>query len=502
MRHFMSRRGSGARRGVAIGALTLVSALSSALGTEASQQPISDQVRLALVQQTMQPPAQTSPAQSAPVRSQPTTPATPSASGTALSLSLSDAIARGLEHNLNILLSEAGVEGAQGARFQALSTLLPDFSGSLGFNRQKINLDQFGFSFPGFPKLIGPFNVYDARVSVSQAVVDVSAIAHLRSRVQSLQAAKYTAQDARDAIVLAVANLYLDAVAAASRIEAAEAEVNTARALFDQATDMKQAGTVAGIDVLRAQVQLETQQQQLIVLRNEWAKQKLAMARAIGIDPRQPIELSDRVGYHALAPMSADDAINRALGQRADLLAATAMVGAAELERVSAQTGRLPSLRVNGNYGPVGQTPGGSLITYALGAEVQVPIFEGGVVRARTLQADAELRQRRAQLDDLKRQVQYEVQTALLDLAAADERVRVAQHTVTLAAQTQTQAQDRFRAGVASNLEVVQAQEAVARANEAFISSVYEHNLAKAALARSLGVADKSITQFISGAQQ
>jgi outer membrane protein TolC len=287
-----------------------------------------------------------------------------------------------------------------------------------------------------------------------------------------------------------------------SRIEAAEAEVNTAKALFDQAADMKQAGTVAGIDVLRAQVQLETEQQQLIVLRNDHAKQKLALARAIGIDPRQPIELSDRVAYHAIEPMSADDAINRALTQRGDLLAASALVNAAQSEKSSAQSGRLPSLSVNGNYGPVGQTASGALVTYALGAEVHVPIFEGGTAHARTLLADAELKQRRAQLDDLKRQVQYEVQTALLDLGAADERVRVAQHTVTLAKDTQQQAQDRFRAGVASNLEVVQAQEAVARANEAFISSVYEHNLAKAALARSLGVADKSITQFISGAQQ
>lgn len=486
MRHFISRRASDALRRVAIGALTLVTGLPSAVGAAAPQQPLSEQVRVALAQQTTQPGTSTAPQ-------------TP---GTSLPLSLGDAITRGLEHNLSILVSEAGVEGAEGARFQALTTLLPSLGGNLSFNRQKLSLDQFGFNFPGFPKLIGPFNVYDARVSLSQSVVDVSAIAHLHSRVQALQAAKYSAQDARDAIVLAVANLYLDAVAGTSRIEAAEAEVNTAKALFDQATDMKQAGTVAGIDVLRAQVQLETEQQQLIVLRNQLAKQKLALARAIGVDPRQAIELSDRVGYRAMAPMSADEAITRALGQRGDLLAATALVGAAQQERFSAQSGRLPTLHVTGNYGAVGQTTSSSLVTYALGAEVHVPIFEGGVAHARTLQADAELRRRRAELDDLKRQVQYEVQTALLDLGAADERVRVAQHTVTLAQQTLQQAQDRFRAGVASNLEVVQAQEAVARANEAFISSVYEHNLAKAALARSLGVADKSITQFISGAQQ
>jgi outer membrane protein TolC len=490
MRHFISRRASGAVRRLAVGALALVAGTLGTARAGSAQQSFTEQVRLALAQQTKQTPASAT-----------QTPASATQTSAPLSLSLTDAINRGLEHNLNILLAQAGIEGAQGDRFQALSTLLPDLSGKLAFNRQKINLDQFGFNFPGFPKLIGPFNVYDARVSVSQSVVDVSALAHLRSRVQALQAAKYSAQDVRDAVVLAVANLYLDAVAGISRIEASEAEVNTAKALFDQATDMKQAGTVAGIDVLRAQVQLETEQQQLIVLRNDLAKQKLSLARAIGIDPRQPIELSDRPAYHAMEPLSADDAINRALAQRGDLQAAVALVNSAQAEKFSAQSGRLPSLSVNGNYGPVGQTASGSLITYALGAEVRVPIFEGGVAHARTLVADAQLRERRAQLDDLKRQVQYEVQTALLDLGAADERVRVAQHTVTLAKDTQQQAQDRFRAGVANNLEVVQAQEAVARANEAFISSVYEHNLAKAALARSLGVADKSITQFISGAQ-
>jgi outer membrane protein TolC len=466
---------------------------------EEPRQPIAEQIRQALAQSSSSPQTASpqAPQPPTPTASQPAQP-----TNTALPLSLSEAIGRGLDHNLAILVSQAGITGAEGNRFQALGALLPDLAGNLSYNRQKINLDQFGFNFPGFPKLIGPFNVFDARVSMSQAVVDVGAIERLRSRVQALSAAKYDAQDARDTVVLAVTNLYLEAVAGLSRIEAAEAQVNTAKALFDQATDMKQAGTVAGIDVLRAQVELETQQQLLIVLRNDHAKQKLSLARAIGIDPRQPIELTDRVGYHMLQPLTPDDAINRALGQRPDLMAAAAQVASAELQKRAAETDRLPSLHVNANYGPVGQTASGALVTYAMGAEVHVPIFENGQAHAHALQAEAEIRQRRAQLDDLKRQVQYEVQTALLDLGAADERVKVAEHTVTLATDTQTQAQDRFKAGVASNLDVVQAQESVARARENYITSVYEHNLAKASLARSLGVADKSITQFISGAQQ
>jgi outer membrane protein TolC len=432
-------------------------------------------------------------------------PAVSTAADAPLPLSLSEAIDRGLKANLGVLLGQARVRTAEGERWEALSELLPNVDGHISETRQRANLESFGFTadlLPGVPKIVGPFNVFDARITASQAIVDISGIDRLRARNRSLSASKYSAQDARDVVVLGITNLYLQAVSATSRIEAKQAETATSKALFDLATDMKQAGTVAGIDVLRAQVQWQADQQQLIVLRNDFAKQKLVLARAVGLDPTKPIELTDRITYQATPPMTVDAALSRALEQRADLKAANARLAAAQLEKRASSEERLPTFGITGNYGVIGLKATDSLMTFAIGAGVTVPIFEGGRVNGKIAKADATLRQRQAELDDLTRGVKYEVQAALLDLGAAAERVQVAQSSVTLAGEQETQAQDRFKAGVANSLELVQAQAAVAAANEAYIAAVYEHNLAKASLARSLGIADASIKQFVSGAIQ
>lgn len=420
----------------------------------------------------------------------------------ALPLSLAEAIDRGVKENLGVLLGQAGIRAAEGDRWTALSDLLPHVDGHVSETRQRNNLEAFGLTLPGIPKIVGPFNVFDARVSGSQTVVDLSAVDRLRARLRALNAAQYNAQDARDTVVLAVTSLYLQAVSGTSRIEAKVAETATAKALYDLAVDLKQAGTVAGIDVLRAQVQYQSEQQQLIALRNDLAKQKLVLARAIGLDPARPIALTDRIAYQAMEPLAVETALQRALDQRPDLKAATARLAAAQIEKRAAREERLPTLDVSGNYGVLGLTAEGAIPTYAIGAAVNVPIFQGGRVNGKIARADALLRQRQAELDDLTRQVKYDVQAALLDLGAAAERVQVAQSTVQLAGQQEQQAQDRFKAGVASSLELVQAQQAVAGANEAYIASVYEHNLAKASLARSLGSADASLKPFVSGANQ
>lgn len=420
----------------------------------------------------------------------------------ALPLSLAEAVDRGVKENLGVLLGQAGIRAAEGDRWTALSDLLPHVDGHVSETRQRNNLEAFGLTLPGIPKIVGPFNVFDARVSGSQTVVDLSAVDRLRARLRALNAAQYNAQDARDTVVLAVTSLYLQAVSGTSRIEAKMAETATAKALYDLAVDLKQAGTVAGIDVLRAQVQYQSEQQQLIALRNDLAKQKLVLARAIGLDPTRPIALTDRIAYQAMEPLAVETALQRALDQRPDLKAATARLAAAQIEKRAAREERLPTLDVSGNYGVLGLTAEGAIPTYAIGAAVNVPIFQGGRVNGKIARADALLRQRQAELDDLTRQVKYDVQAALLDLGAAAERVQVAQSTVQLAGQQEMQAQDRFKAGVASSLELVQAQQAVAGANEAYIASVYEHNLAKASLARSLGIADASLKPFVSGANQ
>jgi outer membrane protein TolC len=341
--------------------------------------------------------------------------------------------------------------------------------------------------------------VFDARVSLSQTIFDYSAIERLRASNASEAASKYAYQDARDMVVLICSNLYLQAITGAARVDAARVQLRTADALYKRAVNLKAAGVVAGIEVLRAQVQLQSQQQRVIFLENELAKQKLALGRAIGLPSGQQIELTDRVPYSAFEGMTLEDSLRQAYAARSDFRAVGAALEAAEAARRAAQGEALPSVHFDAAYGDIGNTAGTAKMTYLVAATLRVPIFQGGRVRGRVLQADAALLQQQAQLEDLRGRIDYEVRAAFLDLKAADDFVRVAQSTTDLANQQLAQAQDRFTAGVASNIEVVQAQEAVATATESYLSSLYAHNLAKVSLARALGIAEKSAGRFLGG---
>ncbi len=417
-----------------------------------------------------------------------------------LTLSLTDAIARGLKQNLGLILGQQGVQAATGSRWAALSGLLPTVGFRVGEAREVINLEAFGFPVPaGTSPLIGPFNVFDIRLSGSQTIFDYSAIQAAHAGDEGLKAANFTYKDARDTVVFTIANLYLQTVTGASQIEAAQAQVKTSQALYNRAVNMKQSGVVPAIEVLRAQVQLQAQQQRLIFLENEYAKEKLTLARAVGLPLEQRFELTDKVPYAALQAMSLDDALKQAYEMRSDFKASQALVRAAEDTKRAAEGERYPSVGLTADIGKIGPTPSSALRTYSVAAGVQVPIVRSGTIKARVLQADASLQQQRAQLEDLRARIDFEVRSAFLDLKAADDRVKVAQSAVELADQQLTQAQDRFSAGVASNIEVVQAQEAVATASDNYISSLYAHNVAKISLARALGVAEADASHFLGG---
>lgn len=418
-----------------------------------------------------------------------------------LALTLPDAIGRGLKYNLGLVLGQQGVRTAEAARLRALNRLLPNIDFRASETVQQINLAALGFSgFPGIPQIIGPFSVVDARASMTQPVLDLSARYGARSGREGARAAQSSYEDTRDLVVLAVAGLYLQATAGQARIEAVRAQLATAEALYKRAVDMKGAGVVAGIDVLRAQVEMQAQQQRLIFFRNEYEKQKLSLARAIGLPVGQQFSLSGQLSYTPPPAITFEQAVEEAYRSRGDYRGALALVSAAESARRAAQAERYPTLSLDGNYGAIGRTPGQSHGTFAAAASLTIPVFQGEQVKANVLEADALLEQRRAELEDLRAGIHYQVRTAFLDLTAAGDQVQVAKSEVDLAAQQLTQAQDRFAAGVVNNIEVVQAQEAVATANENYISSLYSYNFAKASLARSLGGAEKRSREFL-GAQ-
>jgi len=429
----------------------------------------------------------------------------PSGAATAdvLSLTLDDAVARGLAHNLGLILGQEAVLEAEGARREARADLLPQVRGEAYAEREKVSLAAFGFTglpgLPGTPEILGPFNVVDARGYVSQTVLDFHAIRHARAAALDLSAAEHQQRRTRDDVVLACANLYLQAVAGESRVAAARAQLTTAQALYDLAADRKKAGLVAGIEVLRAQVELAAQRQRVIVAESDAAKQKLVLARAIGLPLGQAFRLADDMPFAALPQVGLEQALQRAYAARSDLQAAQARVDAALQERRAAAGEGLPSVGVSGDYGAIGNNVAGARPTYNMSVNLRVPLFEGGRTQAKVQQAECRVRQETAILEDLRAGIYYEVQSALLDLEAAGERVGVAESAVALAQQQLEQAQDRFTAGVAGNIEVTEAQEALARATEDRIASLLEHNVSKALLARALGAAETGYAEFVRG---
>ncbi len=419
-----------------------------------------------------------------------------------LPLAISDAIARGLKHNLSSLLGKEGIRGAQGSRDRARSQLYPNLSAAVSESQQQVNLEALGFrGFPGMPTVVGPFSVFDIRVYLSQTVLDFKALNEMRSADERVQAAEFSYRRIRDEVALLCGDLYLQAVAGKGRIQAYRAQLETARALYDLAVDLQQAGVAPGIDVLRARVELQAQQQRLIEVENQFEKQKLRLAHAIGLPLGQQFDLTDEMPSATLTSPGFEDALERAYRDRADYQAAAVQVQAAESTKKAAESERLPSMKVTANYGINGPGPGNSHGSYSVAAGIRIPVFEGGSASAKILEAEAAVRQKQAELEDLRSRIYYELQAAFLNLKASEEKVKVAESSLGLSREQLEQARDRFAAGVANNMEVVEAQEVVADSQEAYISSLYAYNNAKGTLAHILGAAETSFVQFLRGNQ-
>jgi outer membrane protein TolC len=417
-------------------------------------------------------------------------------------LSLQEAIDRGLKQNLGLLLSNTDIRSARGQRWEQLSALLPHATLSPYVAASKINLNELGLTSLGaitIPTSVGPFSYFDSRATVTQSVFDWKSINATRAASQSVKSAEYSYKDARDLVVLAVGFVYLQGIADEARIETSEAQVKTAQALFDQATDQVNSGTSPAIDGLRAKVELQTRQQQLIQARNDFAIQKLTVARVIGLAPGQEFELTDKSPYQPIESITVDEALKRAYDSRSDYKGAMADARAAQFSRRAATAGYLPSLSFNADYGAAGSHPSTATQVYDVRGTLTIPIFQGGSVHGDVLQADARLEQSRDRLDNLRAQIDSDIRTALLNLQSSEEQVNVARSNIDLSEETLVQSRDRFTAGVTDTVEVVQSQEAVAAAHEQYISSLYSYNYAKISLARALGMAEAGVKEYFKG---
>jgi outer membrane protein TolC len=425
----------------------------------------------------------------------------PSGTATAeeIPLALGDAIERGLAANLGAIASDLDARVAEAQRERALAALLPQLSGAVRQFKGEVALVTFGFELPGLPPVIGPFSYQDARVAVSQELVNFAELRSYQSARESARAARLTAADARDIVVLAVGAAYFQLVADQARVATAEAQVKASAALDELAAHQVEAGVVPSIDALRARVERQTDEQRLAVARAAFEKDKLGLGRAIGLPPGQRFRVTTEVAYQPWSGPGEEEALKLAHQSRSDFKSAEAALRAAELAYRAARDERLPSLGVSADYGRVGRTLGTTDGTFTLGAQVAVPLWNGGRTGALEAQAAATLERRKAEYRDFEGRLAAEVRGAFLDLEAAQTSVEVAQKTVDLAEQALTQARDRFENGVTNNVEVVLAAESVTAAHENYIASLFSHNFSKLSLLRAMGLAEQGVKRYLSG---
>jgi len=421
--------------------------------------------------------------------------------GAVMDLSLDEAIRRGLQHNLGVILQSSQQEAAAGQRLQQLQALLPTVDAQAKISVEQLNLAAQGLKFPGINPIVGPFQVVDFRAYLTWSLFNVASMENFIAARHNFEGTKLSAQDARDMVVLTVGNAYLMCIADAARVESVGSELKTTQVSLDQANANHDAGTSPKLDVLRAQVDNQNLQQQLIVAQNQLEKDKLALARTIGLPLAQQFALMDTAPYAPLDTIDVDQAVAQALKNRKDLQAMQEQLKAAKAQKTAAFAQQLPAASFSGDFGDIGTTPGHSHDTYTAVGTVSAPVLQIAKTRGDEEVADAQYRQLQAQYSDMTQQVNADVRDAVLDIQSAAKLVEATKSNVDLANEALSEAQDRFKAGVSDNLATSQAESQAEQASDQYISALYQHNIAKLSLARALGIAQTNYKDYFGGKQ-
>jgi outer membrane protein TolC len=421
-------------------------------------------------------------------------------SGGPIHLTIADAVRRAIASNLGSISASNAQSAARTERLRALSNLLPSISVSASETVTQVNLAAYGLKLeppPGvnfsIPTVVGPYSYSQLQGALSQPVFDLVQRRNYQSNKSAEQAAALSVKDTREMLVLAVAGTYLQTVALQARLDSQRAQVANAQAVYGQATTRKQAGTNAKIDVMRSLVELQTQQQRLQAVEGDFRKQKLNLARLIGLPQDRELDLTESLPLNQTKTPDFANVIQLAMGSRADLKALAAQVRTAELALSAAQAERYPTASVNGNYGVIGPNPASTHGVFAVTAGVNMNLWDGGRIKADVQQAETTLRQRRAELEEYRSRIESEVRTALIEMETAAGQLHLAASNREYANETLTEARDRFGAGVSTTVEVVQAQEQVSSAENDYVSSLFSFNLAKLTLARATGQAETNL---------
>jgi outer membrane protein TolC len=404
-----------------------------------------------------------------------------------LKLTLHDAVVLAMRQSPQVILANLNVaQSTQDSRV-ARSGLLPQVGAGIGQSVQRLNIDAlFGSPFPGIAQHIGPFWVAQGGIRFS-APLDLTLWRRYRAAQTGITAAQAQEMTAREESVLLVVSQYLGCQRAAANVQAAQARQSLAQALYDQAADLQQHGVGTGIDTLRANVQLQNEKQRVLVSLTELETGLFGLGRLLSVDPKQKIELADQVQFFETPDVSGDQTLEHAYGTRPELRQIAARTAQTELNLKAASEERLPKVTVSGNWSEQGLTPASAIPVYQYQASLEVPLFTGGRIAAERTKQEIALRELKQQERAARDSIALEVKTAIAQLAAARNEVTVANLGVDLARQEVDQARDRFKAGVANNIEVVNAQNELARANDNQIAALYGYNQARADLAHAAG---------------
>ena len=415
-------------------------------------------------------------------------------------LTLEDAIHRGLQANLGVLVAETRTGEAAAAAERKRSLLLPRvrIAAPVTVLSQSLAAEGISVNTPLFhlPPVVGPFSTYEARAYADQPIVDMQSLHALRSARQSTAASKDDYQDARDLVIRNVAALYLNAQSQFAAAAAAQSQVDTAQALARLAVEQRDAGVATGIDVLRAQVQLANQRQALVQARNLARSSLLVLARNIGMSPGTAMELADPLQFHPAQALDVDSVLPQALAVRPDYQSFLRQRDALLEQQRAAHARYLPKLSASGNYGGIGRTLSSVDATGAAQVSLSFTVFDHDR-DGEALEIAAQLRRIDRQLNDARFGVEQELRQALLDLDSAAEEVTVADAGLDLAGKELDLARLRFAEGVTNNIEVITAQDALARAQQNSIVALTHHADARISLARALGNTEASYAEYL-----
>jgi outer membrane protein len=405
-----------------------------------------------------------------------------------LKLTMRDAVQMALRQNPQVQISNLEYAQSEQDKKIARSALLPVLSATVAETAIRGNFEALaGRTIPGFPKQIGPFQTFQGGAAFSVPLLDLTQWRRLQASNYAMTAATAQSQATREQTTLLVVSQYLGCLRAAADVKAAQSRVELAETLYKLAASLQENGVGTGIDTLRANVQLQNEKQRLMVAETESKTGIYGLAHLLNIDPQQKMELVDAISFFETPVTDVDQLLEQAYKARPELQAMEARQQALQKQRQAASAARLPSILAQGGWSYYGLSVSNSIPTYQYQVSISAPLFTGGRISAERTKIDLELKKLEQEKQELRNVIALQARVSAAQLEAARNEVEVSNLGFKLANETVSQARDRFEAGVANNVEVVTAQDGLARASDNQIAALYRYNQARADMARAFG---------------